>query len=145
MRLPGGDAATLYRSIQKPLALPGEALLFMCHDYPAAGREAQHVCTVAEERQGKCACACGISRLRSMATPPVLALGEGEPAGRAGGGKPGQEAGLRQMSVKRCLSGRSSPSSACLPCLAAARACVRRADARLRHRRQGPACGMAMR
>ena len=37
---PGGDAATLYRSIQKIFALPDETRLFMCHDYKAPGREA---------------------------------------------------------------------------------------------------------
>ena len=36
---PGGDAATLYRSIQKLFALPEETRLFMCHDYKAPGRE----------------------------------------------------------------------------------------------------------
>lgn len=36
---PGGDAATLYRSIQKIFALPSETRLFMCHDYKAPGRE----------------------------------------------------------------------------------------------------------
>ena len=30
---PGGDAATLYRSIEKILALPPETRLFVCHDY----------------------------------------------------------------------------------------------------------------
>jgi glyoxylase-like metal-dependent hydrolase (beta-lactamase superfamily II) len=36
---PGGDAATLYRSIQKIFALPGETRLFLCHDYKAEGRD----------------------------------------------------------------------------------------------------------
>jgi glyoxylase-like metal-dependent hydrolase (beta-lactamase superfamily II) len=36
---PGGDARTLYRSIQRLLALPGETRLFMCHDYKAPGRD----------------------------------------------------------------------------------------------------------
>lgn len=36
---PGGDAATLYRSIQKILALPGTTRLFLCHDYKAEGRD----------------------------------------------------------------------------------------------------------
>lgn len=35
---PGGDAATLYRSIQKIFALPESTRLFMCHDYKAPGR-----------------------------------------------------------------------------------------------------------
>ncbi|MFZ4530950.1 MAG: MBL fold metallo-hydrolase [Alsobacter sp.] len=36
---PGGDARTLYRSIQRVLALPSETRLFMCHDYKAPGRD----------------------------------------------------------------------------------------------------------
>jgi len=34
---PGGDAATLFRSISRLLALPGETRLFVCHDYRAGG------------------------------------------------------------------------------------------------------------
>ncbi|TLF48270.1 MBL fold metallo-hydrolase [Halomonas urmiana] len=48
---PGGDARTLYRSIQKVLALPGETRLFLCHDYKAPEREEyQHETSVAEQR-----------------------------------------------------------------------------------------------
>ena len=36
---PGGDARTLYRSIQRLLRLPGQARVFMCHDYKAPGRD----------------------------------------------------------------------------------------------------------
>ena len=36
---PGGDARTLFHSIQKLLSLPPETRLFMCHDYKAPGRE----------------------------------------------------------------------------------------------------------
>ncbi|MEO6379894.1 MAG: MBL fold metallo-hydrolase [Caulobacteraceae bacterium] len=35
---PGGDGATLYRSIQRLLALPDETRVFLCHDYKADGR-----------------------------------------------------------------------------------------------------------
>ncbi len=47
---PGGDAATLYRSIQRILALPPETRLFMCHDYPPGGQAPAWETTVAEER-----------------------------------------------------------------------------------------------
>ncbi len=47
---PGGDAATLYRSIQRILALPPETRLFMCHDYAPGGRAPAWQTTVAEER-----------------------------------------------------------------------------------------------
>lgn len=36
---PGGDARTLYRSIQKLFALPDSTRVFLCHDYKASGRE----------------------------------------------------------------------------------------------------------
>lgn len=36
---PGGDAAMLYRSIQKLLALPAQTRMFLCHDYKAPGRD----------------------------------------------------------------------------------------------------------
>lgn len=48
---PGGDAATLYRSIRRILSLPGETRLFMCHDYKAPGRDTfVWETTVAEQR-----------------------------------------------------------------------------------------------
>ncbi|MCH8998743.1 MAG: MBL fold metallo-hydrolase [Proteobacteria bacterium] len=47
---PGGDAVTLYRSIQRILALPPETRLFMCHDYAPDGRAPAWQTTVAEER-----------------------------------------------------------------------------------------------
>ncbi|MEQ6890338.1 MBL fold metallo-hydrolase [Halomonas sp. CS7] len=48
---PGGDARTLFRSIQKVLALPDETRLFLCHDYKAPKRETyQHETSVAEQR-----------------------------------------------------------------------------------------------
>jgi glyoxylase-like metal-dependent hydrolase (beta-lactamase superfamily II) len=49
---PGGSAPTLYRSIRKLLALPPETRLFMCHDYPPAGREPTWETTVAAQRAG---------------------------------------------------------------------------------------------
>ncbi|WP_119302980.1 MBL fold metallo-hydrolase [Dongia deserti] len=47
---PGGDARTLYRSIQRILALPPDTRLYQCHDYPPDGREPQPHATVAEQR-----------------------------------------------------------------------------------------------
>ena len=47
---PGGDAATLYDSIQKLLTLPDEMRLFMCHDYAPNGREIAWETTIAEEK-----------------------------------------------------------------------------------------------
>ncbi|PVB62250.1 MBL fold metallo-hydrolase [Labrenzia sp. 011] len=48
---PGGDAATLYDSIQKVLALPDEMRLFMCHDYGPNGRDIAWETTVGAEKE----------------------------------------------------------------------------------------------
>ena len=47
---PGGDARTLYQSIQKILALPDETRMFVCHDYAPNGREFLWETTVAAQR-----------------------------------------------------------------------------------------------
>ena len=47
---PGGDAAMLYRSVRRLLALPPATRLYLCHDYPPTGREPQWECTVADQR-----------------------------------------------------------------------------------------------
>jgi len=48
---PGGDAHTLYKSMQKILSFPSETRLFMCHDYPPNGRPVSFETTVGEERK----------------------------------------------------------------------------------------------
>ncbi|MDQ7912961.1 MBL fold metallo-hydrolase [Pseudomonas sp. 102515] len=47
---PGGSARDLYRSIRRLLTLPVATRLYLCHDYPPAGREARHETSVGEER-----------------------------------------------------------------------------------------------
>ena len=47
---PGGDANTLYASVQKLLSLPGDTRLFMCHDYPPTDRPIAFESNVAEQR-----------------------------------------------------------------------------------------------
>ena len=47
---PGGNANTLYRSVQSLLAMPADTRLYMCHDYPPEGREAAWESTVAAQR-----------------------------------------------------------------------------------------------
>ena len=49
---PGGDAATLYRSIRRVLELPPATRLFLCHDYPPTERPVIASATVAEQRAG---------------------------------------------------------------------------------------------
>lgn len=47
---PSGNARALYRSIHKLFSLPASTRLFMCHDYPPAGREHRWETTVAQQR-----------------------------------------------------------------------------------------------
>ena len=47
---PGGDAATLYESMQTILSLPDDTRLFMCHDYAPGGRKHLWESTVAESK-----------------------------------------------------------------------------------------------
>ena len=49
---PGGDARTLYQSIQKILSYPKETKLYMCHDYPPHDRPAENCSTVGAEKSG---------------------------------------------------------------------------------------------
>jgi glyoxylase-like metal-dependent hydrolase (beta-lactamase superfamily II) len=79
---PGGDAATLYRSIRRLLDLPPRTRLFMCHDYRAHGRD--HYAwetSVADEKYGNIHVHDGVSenefvamRRSRDATLPVPAL-----------------------------------------------------------------------
>lgn len=48
---PGGDAHTLYRSIQRLLSLPPQLRIFVCHDYLPNGRELEYETTVAAQLQ----------------------------------------------------------------------------------------------
>ena len=49
---PGGDAQTLYRSIQKLLALDENTVIYLCHDYPNQGRKHCPTTTVAAQKLG---------------------------------------------------------------------------------------------
>lgn len=47
---PGGDAATLYRSIKRLMALPEQTRVFVCHDYQPDGRGLAFETTIGEQR-----------------------------------------------------------------------------------------------
>ncbi|MCW3150367.1 MBL fold metallo-hydrolase [Stutzerimonas stutzeri] len=65
---PGGDARTLYQSIQKLFTLPGETRVFMCHDYKAPGREEfLYETTIAAEREHNVHVHSGISEEQFVA------------------------------------------------------------------------------
>ncbi len=105
---PGGDAKTLYASVRKILALPGETRLFMCHDYPPDGREVRFESTVAEQRAGNIHVHDGIDeaqfvamRTRRDATldMPVLILPSVQVNIRAGEMPPPEPNGMTYLKI----------------------------------------------
>lgn len=59
---PGGDARTLYQSIQKLFALPDETVVYLCHDYKAEGRDYfEFKTTIKEQRENNIHVGAGIS------------------------------------------------------------------------------------
>src|SRR6185312_10944691 len=83
---PGGDAATLYRSIRRIFALPEATRIFLCHDYKAPGRdEFAHQTTVAAERQGNIHVHDGIGEEEFVAMPRARCHAEGAATAAAGG------------------------------------------------------------
>ena len=49
---PGGDAATLYRSIRRMFALPADTRVFVCHDYGPGGREVACESSIGAQKHG---------------------------------------------------------------------------------------------
>jgi glyoxylase-like metal-dependent hydrolase (beta-lactamase superfamily II) len=47
---PGGDAAELYRSVQRLYQLPPQTRVYVCHDYCPGGREPRCESSIAEQR-----------------------------------------------------------------------------------------------
>ena len=105
---PGGDARTLFRSIQAVLSLPDHAQLYMCHDYRPNGRELRYVTTVAEERRHNIHVHEGVSEdsFVTMRTArdatldmPVLLLPSVQVNMRAGQLPPAEDNGVRYLKI----------------------------------------------
>lgn len=64
---PGGDAATLYRSIQKILSLPGDTRIFVGHDYGPGGRAIAWESTVKAHKQSNIHIGGGVSEEQFVA------------------------------------------------------------------------------
>lgn len=105
---PGGDAATLFRSIRRLLDLPPGTRIFVCHDYPPAGREAACGTTVAAERAGNIHVRDGVTeqqfvemRTRRDATlaMPVLLLPAVQVNMRAGALPPAEGNGIAYLKI----------------------------------------------
>ncbi len=79
---PGGDAAQLYRSIQRLFAeLPDDTRVFVCHDYGPGGRAPAHETTIGAQKRDNIHLRVGIdeaafvaARTTRDATLPVPAL-----------------------------------------------------------------------
>lgn len=106
---PGGDARTLYRSIQKLLALPPETRLFMCHDYKAPGRDIYAwETTVGEERANNVHVGGGVTEDQFVAmrekrdatlAAPVLLLPSIQVNIRAGKFPPAESNGVHYLKI----------------------------------------------
>jgi len=106
---PGGDAATLYRSIRRIFALPDATRIFLCHDYKAPGRdEFAHQTTVAAERQGNIHVRDGIGEAEFVAmrrardatlNVPQLLLPAVQVNMRAGALPPAEDNGVRYLKI----------------------------------------------
>ena len=59
---PGGSAATLFDSIQKLLALPTDTEIYICHDYPPAGRQHEYLTSVGQQKQHNIHVGGGVSK-----------------------------------------------------------------------------------
>lgn len=106
---PGGDARTLYRSIQRLFALPDDTRLFMCHDYKAPGRDTFcHETTVGAERRENVHVRAGISeedfvRMRAERDAtlgmPTLMLPSVQVNMRAGALPPAEDNGVQYLKI----------------------------------------------
>jgi glyoxylase-like metal-dependent hydrolase (beta-lactamase superfamily II) len=105
---PGGNAHTLYQSVQKLLSLPAQTRLYMCHDYPPNKRDVQHISTVAEQRTHNIHVHDGITqeqfvdmRTKRDATleMPVLILPSVQVNIRAGALPPPEENGVSYLKI----------------------------------------------
>jgi glyoxylase-like metal-dependent hydrolase (beta-lactamase superfamily II) len=76
---PGGSAQTLYRSIQKLLALPESTRIFTCHDYPPQGQSENYVSTVAEQKAKNSMVHDGVSEAEYVAARNAKDVGKAVP------------------------------------------------------------------
>ena len=106
---PGGDAATLYRSTRKILALPGDTRIFVGHDYLPAGRETfAWETTVAAQRAGNVHVRDGVNEGEFVAmresrdatlAAPTLILPSLQVNIRAGALPPAEPSGRRYLKI----------------------------------------------
>ena len=105
---PGGNAAELYRSVRRLLALPPETVMYVCHDYPPAGRAPAWQTTVAAQRAGNIHVRDGVSEAEFVALRtkrdatlemPTLILPSIQVNVRAGDLPPADDNGIRYLRI----------------------------------------------
>lgn len=64
---PGGSSRKLYASIQRLYGLPAATRLFLCHDYPPAGRNASAETSIAAQKAGNIHVKAGVSEAEFVA------------------------------------------------------------------------------
>jgi glyoxylase-like metal-dependent hydrolase (beta-lactamase superfamily II) len=105
---PGGSAATLYQSIRKVLSLPGDTVLYLCHDYPPQDRDPVCVTTVAEQRARNIHVHDGVPETEfvqmrqardATLAMPVLILPSVQVNMRAGQMPPPEDNGIRYLKI----------------------------------------------
>jgi glyoxylase-like metal-dependent hydrolase (beta-lactamase superfamily II) len=105
---PGGDAATLYRSIRKLLDLPAQTRLHLCHDYPPNSREPVWETTVEQQRAANIHVHDGVTEAAFVAlrtardktlAMPVLLLPSVQVNVRAGRLPPAEDNGVHYLKI----------------------------------------------
>ena len=105
---PGGDARTLFRSINKVLSLPPHTTIYLCHDYRPNGRAVEFITTVAAQRHMNIHVRDGISEEEFVAMRtardatlemPALILPSVQINMRAGQLPPPEDNGIRYLKI----------------------------------------------
>lgn len=105
---PGGDAATLYRSIQRLFELPDATRVFVCHDYGPGGRKVACQTTIGEQKRANIHVHAGIGEERfvemrqardATLAMPTLILPAVQVNIRAGELPPAEDNGVRYLKI----------------------------------------------
>jgi len=116
---PGGDAHALYRSMRRILALPPQTRLFVCHDYPPAGRGPRWETTVAAQRAGNIHVRDGVTEQAFVAMRqardatlevPTLILPSIQVNVRGGRLPPPEDDGVSYLKIPLNVLGRAKPA-----------------------------------
>jgi glyoxylase-like metal-dependent hydrolase (beta-lactamase superfamily II) len=105
---PGGDAAQLYRSIQRLFELPDATRLFVCHDYGPGGRAVAHETSIGAQKRENIHARDGVNEEQFVAmrtardatlAMPVLLLPAVQVNIRAGRLPPAEANGVRYLKI----------------------------------------------